>query len=83
MMTLTDGTFFPPSCQCCSVGPRQRTRGSSPRSPAGACVLMQGFFCEFLPVCGPAGYLFQPASAMFQPASVTRAYLVPLAFGAP
>jgi hypothetical protein len=52
MLTLTDGTFFRPSCQCCSVGPRQQTRGSSPRSPAGACVLMQGFFREFLLVCG-------------------------------
>jgi hypothetical protein len=30
-----------------------------------------------------AGYLFQLTSAMFQPASVTRARLVPLAFGAP
>jgi hypothetical protein len=31
-----DGTFFPPGCQCLSVGPHQRTRGSSPRSLAGA-----------------------------------------------
>jgi hypothetical protein len=27
-----------------SVGPRQRTRESSPRSPAGAWVLLQGFY---------------------------------------
>jgi hypothetical protein len=27
-----------------SVGPRHRTRGSSPRSPAGAWVLLQGFY---------------------------------------
>jgi hypothetical protein len=27
-----------------SVGPRQRTRGFSPRSPAGAWVLLQGFY---------------------------------------
>jgi hypothetical protein len=31
-----DRTFFPPGCKCLSAGPRQRTRGSSPRSPAGA-----------------------------------------------
>jgi hypothetical protein len=29
-----------------SVGPRQRTRGSSPRSPVGAWVLLQGFYHE-------------------------------------
>jgi hypothetical protein len=29
-----------------SVGPRQRTRGSSPRSPVGAWVLLQGFYRE-------------------------------------
>jgi hypothetical protein len=52
MLMLADGTFFPPGFQCRSVGPRQRTRGSSPRSPAGAWVLLQGFFREFLPVCG-------------------------------
>jgi hypothetical protein len=28
------------------VGPRQRTRGSSPRSPAGAWVVLQGFYRE-------------------------------------
>jgi hypothetical protein len=27
-----------------SVGPRQQTRGSSPQSPGGAWVLLQGFF---------------------------------------
>jgi hypothetical protein len=43
-------------------------------------VLLQGFFASFHQ---RAGYLFQLASAMFQPASVTRACLVPLAFGAP
>jgi hypothetical protein len=43
-------------------------------------VLLQGFFASFYQC---AWYLFQPASAMFQPASVTRARLVPLAFGAP
>jgi hypothetical protein len=26
------------------VGPHQRTRGSSPRSPAGVCALLQGFY---------------------------------------
>jgi hypothetical protein len=30
-----------------------------------------------------AWYLFQPESVMFQPASITRARLVPFAFGAP
>jgi hypothetical protein len=33
-----------------SVGPRQRTRGSNPRSPVGAWVLLQGFFRGILPV---------------------------------
>jgi hypothetical protein len=36
MLEPTDRTLFPPGCKCLSVGPRQRTRGSSPRSPAGA-----------------------------------------------
>jgi hypothetical protein len=36
MLMLTDETFFPPRCQCSSMGPRQRTCGSCPRSPAGA-----------------------------------------------
>jgi hypothetical protein len=43
-------------------------------------VLLQGFFASF---SQRAGYLFQPASAMFQPASVTRAWLVLFASGAP
>jgi hypothetical protein len=43
-------------------------------------VLLQGFFHESYQ---RAGCLFQPTSAMFQPASVTRAWLVLLAFGAP
>jgi hypothetical protein len=33
-----------------SVGPRQRTRGSSPRSPTGAWVLLQEFFRGISPV---------------------------------
>jgi hypothetical protein len=52
MLESADRTFFPPGCQCGSVGPRQRTYGSSPRSPARAWALLQGFFREFLPVCG-------------------------------
>jgi hypothetical protein len=36
MLDPTDRTFFPPGRKRLSVGPRQRTRGSSPRSPAGA-----------------------------------------------
>jgi hypothetical protein len=44
MLLLDDGTFFPPGRWCYSVGPRSRTRGSSPRSLAGAWVLLQGFF---------------------------------------
>jgi hypothetical protein len=36
MLKPTNRTVFPPGCKCPSVGPRQRTRGSSPRSPAGA-----------------------------------------------
>jgi hypothetical protein len=43
-------------------------------------VLLQGFFGESYQ---HVGCLFQPASTMFQPASVTRAWLVLLAFGAP
>jgi hypothetical protein len=53
-----------------SMGPRQRTRGSSPRSPIGAWVLLQGFTAIF---GKRAWHVFQPASAMFQPASVTHA----------
>jgi hypothetical protein len=33
----------PPGLRVLSVGPRQRTRGSSPRSSAGAWALLQGF----------------------------------------
>jgi hypothetical protein len=40
----------------------------------------RGFFVNFYQW---VWYLFQPASVMFQPASVTRARLVPFAFGAP
>jgi hypothetical protein len=53
-----------------SVGPRQRSRGSSPRSPVGAWVLLKGFTARF---GQRAWHMFQPASAMFQPASVTHA----------
>jgi hypothetical protein len=49
MLKPTDRTFFP-WLQMPSVGPRQRTRGSSPRSPAGAWVLMQGFYRGILSV---------------------------------
>jgi hypothetical protein len=55
MLEPVDRTFFSPGCQCRSVGPCQRTRGSSPRSPAGVWALLQGFFREFLPVCGALG----------------------------
>jgi hypothetical protein len=43
-------------------------------------VLLHGFSHDFYQW---VWYLFQPASVMFQPASVTRARLVPFAFGAP
>jgi hypothetical protein len=43
MLKPTNRTFFP-WLQMPSVGPRQQTRGSSPRSPAGAWVLLQGFY---------------------------------------
>jgi hypothetical protein len=43
MLTLADGTFFPPGCWCYSMGPLERTRGSSPQSLAGVLVLLQGF----------------------------------------
>jgi hypothetical protein len=36
MLEPTDRTFFPSGCKRFSVGLRQRTRGSSPRSLAGA-----------------------------------------------
>jgi hypothetical protein len=42
MLEPTDRTFFPPCLRTLSVGARQRTRGSSPRSPAGVRVLLQG-----------------------------------------
>jgi hypothetical protein len=35
MLEPADRTLFPPGCKCLSVGPHQRTCGSSPRSPAG------------------------------------------------
>jgi hypothetical protein len=35
MLEPTNRTFFPPCLRTLSVGQRQRTRGSSPRSPAG------------------------------------------------
>jgi hypothetical protein len=44
MLEPTDGTSFPLGLRTPSVGPRQRTRGSSPRSPAGAQALLQGFY---------------------------------------
>jgi hypothetical protein len=52
MLTLADGTFFPPGCLCYSVGPRKRTCGSSPRSLTGAWVLLQGLFRSVVTVRG-------------------------------
>jgi hypothetical protein len=46
MLEPTDRTSFPPGLQMLSVGPRQRTRGSSPRSPVGVWALLQGFYRE-------------------------------------
>jgi hypothetical protein len=70
MLEPADGTFFPPGCQCCSVGPRQRTRGSSPEALQERGNSCRGFLASF---CQCAGHLFQSASAMFQPASVAHA----------
>jgi hypothetical protein len=44
MLEPTDRTSFPLGLRTPSVGPRQRTRGSSPRSPAVAQALPQGFY---------------------------------------
>jgi hypothetical protein len=79
MLEPTDRTLFPPGCKCLSVGPRQRTCGSSPRSPAGVWVLLQGFSRG---ISLAAWYVSQPASAMSQPASVTHAQLMFFASGA-
>jgi hypothetical protein len=38
MLALADGTFFPPGCQCYSVGPRPQTRGSSPLLTVNSCI---------------------------------------------
>jgi hypothetical protein len=46
MLEPADRTSFPPGLQMLSVEPRQRTRGSSPRSPVGAWALLQGFYRE-------------------------------------
>jgi hypothetical protein len=79
MLEPTDRTFFPPGLRMLSVGPRQRTRGSSPRSPVGAWVFLRGFTARF---GQRAWYISQPAPAMFQPAAVTHAQLALLAAGA-
>jgi hypothetical protein len=49
MLEPTDRMSFPPGSRTLSVGPRQRTRGSSPRSPAGVWALLQGFYREIWP----------------------------------
>jgi hypothetical protein len=49
MLEPTDRTSFPPGSRTLSVGPRQWTRGSSPRSPVGAWALLQGFYREIWP----------------------------------
>jgi hypothetical protein len=46
MLEPTDRTSFPPGLRMLSVGPRQQTRGCSPRSPVGAWVLLQEFYRE-------------------------------------
>jgi hypothetical protein len=46
MLEPTDRTSFPPGLRTLSMGPRQRTRGSSPRSLVGAWALLQGFYRE-------------------------------------
>jgi hypothetical protein len=63
MLMLADGTFFPPGCQCRSVGP-------APEALQECECSCRGFLTSFYQC---AEHLFQPASAMFQPASVARA----------
>jgi hypothetical protein len=73
MLTLVDGTFFPPGCWCYSMGPRQRTRGSSPRSLAGTWVFLQGFFTRSASIGDISASL----------GGATLTYLASSAFGAP
>jgi hypothetical protein len=49
MLEPTDRASFPPGSRTLFVGPRQRTHGSSPRSPVGAWALLQGFYREIWP----------------------------------
>jgi hypothetical protein len=70
MLEPTDRTFFPPSCQCLSVGRVSGPAGLAPDALQERECSCRGFFASFHQCVGP---LFQPASAMFQPASVMRA----------
>ena len=78
MLEPTDRTFFPPCLRTLSVGPRQRTRGSSPRSPAGVWALLQGLTAsnsvrKAWHICQPASAVFQPASGVHAPLSLSPA----------
>jgi hypothetical protein len=79
MLEPTDRTSFPPGLRTLSVGPRQQTRGSSPRALQERGRSYRGFTVR---LDQRVWFIFQPASAMFQPASVTRALLAISAVGA-
>jgi hypothetical protein len=80
MLEPADRTFFPLVANAFPWGRVSGPAGLAPEALQERECSCRGFLANFYHW---ARYLFQPTSAMFQPASVTRARLVPFAFGAP
>ena len=64
MLTLADGTFFPPDCRAIPWGRASRPAGLAPEA-LEECVYSFKVFSQRRHC---ARRLFQPASAVFQPA---------------